>query len=147
VNIVTDYIGFGIGLGSGGATRAAFATAYNTHAESALLEQFWPTDNASNVFERTDVPDFAQELIAAQAVQIVEAAARSGTVELPESLRDPETNGLRTPTSDEDGARFAEDLAAFISQNPTLQKAIDQAASDLMARVNAMSTGEYRGGN
>ncbi|MDH5824972.1 hypothetical protein QFW77_18555 [Luteimonas sp. RD2P54] len=145
VNVISDYIGFGIGLGTGGASRAAFATGYNTHVEGALLEALWPTSNASQVFEN-EVPGFARELVAAQTVQIVEAAARSGAVELPESLRDPDTGGLRTPASDADGAQFAEDLAGFVAGNPALQQAVDQAASNLMARVNALRAGDYRGG-
>ena len=146
VNVITDYIGLGVGFGSGGAVRSTFATGYNTHAEAPLLEQLWPTDNARRVFQAT-VPEHARSLVAAQAVQIVEASARSGAVELPDSLRDPETGGLRTPTSDADGEQFARDLAAFIDGNDGLAQAVDGAASGLMERISALETGAYRGGS
>lgn len=146
-NVATDYLALGLGFGAGGATRSVFANAYNAHAESPLLDKLWPTDNASRVFQAS-VPEFAQALVAAQTIQIVEASARSGALALPESLLDPATGGLRAPSSAADGEQFAADVVAFIDDpaNEALAKAIDGAAADLMSRVNALETGAYRGG-
>ncbi|ALN83113.1 hypothetical protein LA76x_5011 [Lysobacter antibioticus] len=146
INVVTDYVALGLGFGAGGGTRAVFANAYNAHAEGPLLNRFFPINGASKVFNAT-VPEFAQKLVTDQAVQIVNSAALSGSIELPASLLDPATSGLRAPTSGADGAQFAKDLADYIESNDALAEAVDGAAADLMGRVNALSTGAYRGGS
>ena len=144
INVVTDYLG--LGLGFIGPNSATTATVLNTHAESALLEAWFPTGTASGVFDRT-VASEVPALLVAQKVQVVEAAATSGAVELPESLVDPATGGLRAPTSEADGAQFAEDLDGFIQANPELLAAVDAASGNLIERVNALGTGNYRGGS
>lgn len=143
VNIISDYAGAVIGLG--GAWQTVGATYYNTHVESSVLEHFWPTDNAKKVFTET-VPAHERQLLAAQAVQIVDAGGRSGAIALPENLRDPATGGLRVPEPGADANRFASDLANFIAGNPAVRQAVDKARSDLEARVTAMDIGQYRGG-
>lgn len=143
VNILSDYLGAAVGLG--GAWQTVGATYYNTHVEGALLEQLWPTDNAQRVFSET-VPEQTRELIAAQTLQIVDAAARSGAITLPESLRDPATGGLRVPEPGADAQRFASDLADYIAGTPQVKRAVDEARATVEERINALETGSYRGG-
>lgn len=144
-NVLTDYAGYAVGLGPAGATLSAGATLYNTHAESAVLEHFFPTDHAQRVFNET-VPEHQQQLLAAQAVRIVDSAGQSGAVTLPPSLVDPQTGGLRVPEAGADADRFASDLADFIEATPALHEAVDLARAQLEERTNALDTGQYRGG-
>lgn len=144
-NVLTDYLGYGVGLGGPGASAAA--TVYNTHLEGALLENWWPTDNSERVFDGT-VPEAARGLVAQQSVYIVESAAMSGAVQLPDSLRDPETGALRQPDPDnsDDMNRFAQDLATFIESNDALHRAVDGARRDVLESVSTLDLGQYRGG-
>lgn len=144
-NVLTDYAGYAVGLGPAGATLSGGATLYNTHAEGAILEHFFPTDHAQRVFNET-VPEHQQPLLAAQAVRIVDSAGQSGAVTLPPGLVDPQTGGLRVPEAGADADRFAADLADFIEATPALHEAIDLARSQLEERTNALDTGQYRGG-
>lgn len=144
-NVISDYVGYAVGLGPAGATLSAGATLYNTHAESAILEHFFPTDNAQRVFSES-VPGHQQQLLAAQAVRIVDSAGQSGAVTLPESLRDPATGGLRVPAAGADAEQFAADLADFIESTPSVHEAVDLARSQLEERTNALDAGQYRGG-
>ncbi len=145
INGITDYVGFAVGLGTGGTSRAFQATVYNTHVEGPILEHFFPTDNAQKVFSQV-VPENMQKLLAAQAVRIVDSAGQSGAVQLPDSLRDPETGGLRAPEAGADAEQFAADLAEYIASTQDIQEAVDLARSDLETRMNALDTGQYRGG-
>lgn len=143
INIVSDYAGAVFGLG--GAWQTVGATYYNTHVESSVLEHFWPTDNAKKVFNET-VPAHERELVAAQALQIVDAGGRSGAIALPDSLRDPDTGGLRVPQPGADAEQFAADLADFIAGNDQVREAVDLARADVEQRVSTLDIGQYRGG-
>lgn len=143
VNIISDYAGAAFGLG--GAWQTVGATYYNTHVEASVLEHFWPTDNAKRVFNET-VPAHERELVAAQAVQIIDAGARSGAITLPGSLRDPASGGLRVPQPGADSQQFAADLANFVAGNDQVREAVDLARANVEERVNALEIGQYRGG-
>ncbi len=142
INGVTDYAGFVVGLG--GAGWAFGATVLNTHAEPGILEHYFPTDNAKGVFSAT-VPHEKQALLIAQAESIVNSAGVNRTVELPDHLRDPETNGLRTPEPGADTERFYADLADFIVSTPEIKAAVDEAAKQLEVRTTALEIGHNNG--
>ncbi len=144
-NILTDYAGYLVGLGPQGAVLSGGATLYNTHMEGAWLETLFPTDHAQRVFNDV-VPAEQQKLLAAQAARIVDSAGESGAVQLPDSLRDPQTGGLRAPTDEADARQLAQDLAAYIESTPSVHEAVDLARSQLEERANALDAGQYRGG-
>lgn len=143
-NVVTDYVGYGVGLGPQGPALGGAATIYNTHIEGPLLEAMFPTDAAAGTFGEV-VPAEQQALLGAQATRIVDSAGRSGAVTLPDNLRDPETGGLREPAPEE-AEQFARELAAFIESDPTIHHAVDLARTDLENRTTALDAGQYRGG-
>jgi hypothetical protein len=143
INIVSDYAGAAAGLG--GTWQTVSATAYNTHVEPSLLEHFWPTNNAKKVFSES-VPEHERELVAAQALQIVDAGGRSGAIALPDNLLDPATGGLRVPQPGADSQQFASDLADFVAGTPQVREAVDLARANVEERVNALDIGQYRGG-
>lgn len=144
-NILSDYIGFGVGLVPGaGVPLSGGATVYNTHLEGPMLEAMFPTDKAEGTFNET-IPREQQQMLAAQTFQIVDSAGRSGAVTLPDNLRDPETGGLRT-ASGEEAEQFVQALLAFVESNQTVHSAVDLARAQLQERATALDAGQYRGG-